>query len=76
MPKSGMGVSVSDVAAATICANNSARLDGVTAVELYRNEPARLKAGHREREVGLQGLPLGSRLRRIVVDEDDRPVVL
>lgn len=52
-----------------------ARMDGVTTVELYRNEPARLRAGHREREVGLQGFPMGSRLRRIVVDEDDiRPV--
>ncbi|MEQ9569703.1 MAG: FtsX-like permease family protein [Longimicrobiales bacterium] len=52
-----------------------ARLDGVTAVELYRNEPARLKAGHREREVGLQGLSLDSRLRQVVVDEDDvRPL--
>lgn len=52
-----------------------ARLEGVSAVELYRMEPARLRAGHREREVAIQGLPLGSRLRRIVVDEDDvRPV--
>lgn len=52
-----------------------ARFEGVTAVELYRNEPARLRAGHRDREVGLQGLPLGGRLRRVVVDEDDiRPL--
>jgi putative ABC transport system permease protein len=52
-----------------------ARMQGVSAVELYRIEPGRLRAGHREREVAIQGLPMGSRLRRIVVDEDDvRPV--
>lgn len=51
------------------------RLEGVSEVELYRIEPGRLRAGHREREVAIQGLPMGSRLRRIVVDEDDvRPV--
>ena len=51
------------------------RLEGVSMVELYRVEPARLRAGHRQRELPIQGLPLGSRLRRIVVDEDDiRPI--
>jgi putative ABC transport system permease protein len=43
-----------------------ARLDGVTLVETWRSVPSRLRAGHREREVGLQGLEPGSRLRRVV----------
>lgn len=47
------------------------RLDGVTRVETWRSVPARLRVGHREREVGLQGLEEGSRLRRIV-DRDGR----
>ncbi len=42
------------------------RLDGVTRVETYRIEPARLRAGHREREVGLQGMAPEGLLRRIV----------
>ena len=52
-----------------------ARMEGVTGVELYRAEPARLRAGHRDRELAVQGFPMGSRMRRIVVDEDDvRPL--
>jgi putative ABC transport system permease protein len=43
-----------------------ARLGGVTLVETWRSVPARLRADHREREVGLQGLEPGSRLRRVV----------
>lgn len=43
-----------------------ARLNGVTLVEPWRSVPARLRNGHREREVGLQGLEPGSQLRRIV----------
>jgi putative ABC transport system permease protein len=43
-----------------------ARLDGVTRVEPFQIVPARLHAGHREREVGITGLEAGSRLRRIV----------
>ncbi len=42
------------------------RLDGVTRVELFRTAPARLRAGHREREVGLQGVPADARLRRVI----------
>jgi len=42
------------------------RLDGVTRVETYRSVPVRIRVGHREREVGLQGLDEDSRLRRIV----------
>lgn len=43
-----------------------ANLDGVTRVEVYRMVPARLRAGHRSRQVGLQGLPRDGQLRRIV----------
>ncbi len=42
------------------------RLDGVTRVETYRSVPVRIGAGHRDREVGLQGLDEDARLRRIV----------
>jgi putative ABC transport system permease protein len=42
------------------------RLHGVTRVETFRNVPARLRSGHREREVGLQGIASDGRLRRIV----------
>jgi putative ABC transport system permease protein len=43
-----------------------AAMPGVSRVEMYRSVPARLWAGHREREVAVQGLASGSRLRRIV----------
>lgn len=39
---------------------------GVDRVETFRTIPARLRSGHREREVGLQGLEVDGRLRRIV----------
>lgn len=42
------------------------RLEGVTRVETYRSVPVRIGVGHREREVGLQGLDEDARLRRIV----------
>lgn len=52
-----------------------ARLPGVTRVEPYRVEAARLAAGAREREVGLQGLDPAGRLRRIVdSDASIRPI--
>lgn len=51
------------------------RLAGVRRVEPYRMEAARLHSGHREREVALQGLDPGGRLRRIVSgDGSIRPV--
>jgi putative ABC transport system permease protein len=51
------------------------RLTGVTRVEPYRVEAARLRSGHREREVGLQGLDPEGRLRRIVSgDGSIRPI--
>jgi len=43
-----------------------ARLEGVDLVETFRSVPARLRAGHRKREVGLQGVDPSGRLRRIV----------
>lgn len=43
-----------------------ALMPGVTRVETFRTVPARLRAGHREREVGLQGVEPTGRLRRIV----------
>lgn len=42
------------------------RMSGVTRVELFRIVPARLRAGHRSREVGLQGLAPNSAMRRAV----------
>jgi len=52
-----------------------ARLTGVTRVEPYRREAARLRSGHREREVGLTGMELDGRLRRIVgARGDTRPL--
>lgn len=51
------------------------RMAGVTRVEPYRFEAARLRAGHREREVALQGLDPEGRLRRIVDgDGSIRPI--
>ncbi len=51
------------------------RLEGVTRVEPFRIEAVRLRAGHREREVGLQALAADSRLRRIVAaDGSPRPI--
>lgn len=46
-----------------------AHLTGVTRVEPFRTVPARLRAGHRTREVGITGLEPESRLRRIVTAE-------
>jgi len=43
-----------------------ANLDGVSRVETYRAMAARLRSGHREDEVGIQGLEPDGRLRRIV----------
>lgn len=43
-----------------------ARLDGVAKVEGFRGVPARLRFGHRHREVGLQGLEADGQLRRVV----------
>lgn len=42
------------------------RLPGVTHVETFRTSAARLRHGHREEEVAIQGMEPGSRLRRIV----------
>ncbi len=42
------------------------RLEGVTRVETYRSAPARLRAGHRQEDVGVQSLATDSQLRRIV----------
>lgn len=42
------------------------KLTGVSHVETFRTSAARLHYGHREEEVGIQGLEPGSRLRRIV----------
>lgn len=41
-------------------------LQGVNRVETYRAIPARFRFGHREREVGIQGMEPTGRLRRIV----------
>jgi putative ABC transport system permease protein len=41
-------------------------LTGVTHVEPFRSAPARLRAGHRSREISLTGLEPEGRLRRIV----------
>jgi len=41
-------------------------LEGVTHVETFRTVPVRLRAGHRDREVGLQSMPPDPVLRRIV----------
>lgn len=41
-------------------------LPGVQRVELFRTVPARLRAGHRSREVALQAVPPDARMRRIV----------
>ena len=50
-------------------------LDGVTRVETYRMVPARLRFGHREREIAIQGMEPTGRLRRIVnADSKEIPV--
>lgn len=41
-------------------------LPGVTAIETFRAVPARLRAGHREREVALLGLEPDGRMRRVI----------
>lgn len=51
------------------------RLPGVLDAEPIRYVAARLHAGHRKEDVGLQGLPDGARLRRILAD-GARPVAL
>ena len=43
-----------------------AHLPGVARVELFQSVPARLRAGHRKREVAITGLEPGARLRRVV----------
>ena len=43
-----------------------ARMQGVTRVETFRMAPARLHAGHLNRETGIQGMEHGGELRRIV----------
>ncbi|MEX2131858.1 MAG: FtsX-like permease family protein [Pseudohongiellaceae bacterium] len=50
-------------------------MQGVTRVETYRVVPARLRFGHREREVGIQGMEPTGRLRRIInADGKEIPV--
>lgn len=43
-----------------------ANLPGVTRVEIYRAVPARLRYGHREDEVVIQGMEANGELRRII----------
>lgn len=43
-----------------------ANLDGVTRVETYHAVPARLRYGHREDEVAIQGMEFNGELRRII----------
>jgi putative ABC transport system permease protein len=50
-----------------------ARLPGVLAVETQRSVPARIRAGHRSRDLAIAGVPPTQRLRRIV-DRDGNPV--
>ncbi len=47
-------------------AHDLRRLDGVTRVEIFHNLPARLRFGHKEREVVIQGIEADAQLRRIV----------
>lgn len=47
-------------------AHDLIHLEGVNRVETYRYLPARLRYGHRDEEVAIQGLELDGRLRRIV----------
>ncbi len=47
------------------------QLEGVTRVEMYRVVPARLRAGHRQREVSIQGMLPDGRLRRIVASSGE-----
>jgi len=50
-------------------------LEGVNRVETYRYLPARLRSGHRDEEVAIQGLDSNGRLRRIVnADGNEVPV--
>ena len=50
-----------------------ANLQGVSRVETYRIVPARLRFGHREDEVVIQGMELNAELRRII-NADNREV--
>jgi len=52
-----------------------AHVPGVMRVEGFRAVPIRLHAGHRQRTLGLMGLPKDSDLRR-VVGSDPKPIVL
>ena len=49
-----------------------ARLAGVNRVEIFRSAPARLRAGHRSREISLTGMEPEGRLRRIVTAHRSR----
>jgi len=51
------------------------RLDGVNRVETYRFLPARLRYGHRDEEVAIQGMEITGRMRRIInADGNEVPV--
>ncbi len=51
------------------------RLDGVNRVETYRFLPARLRYGHRDEEVAIQGMEINGRMRRIInADGNEVPV--
>jgi putative ABC transport system permease protein len=52
-----------------------ARLPGVLAVEPLRSVPARVRAGHRQRNLAITGVPATPRLRR-VLDSQARPIRL
>jgi putative ABC transport system permease protein len=47
------------------------QLAGVSRVEMFRAVPARLRAGHRQREVSIQGMDPDGRLRRIVASSGE-----
>ncbi len=47
------------------------QLEGVTRVEMFRAVPARLRSGHRQREVSIQGMSADGRLRKIVASSGE-----
>ncbi len=47
------------------------QLDGVTRVEMFRAVPARLRSGHRQREVSIQGMLPDGHLRKIVASSGE-----
>ena len=51
------------------------RLPGVVYAEPLRSVPARLRFGHRSRQIGITGLPAGAQLQR-VIDASHQPVDL